>query len=314
MKFIYTQDEHLRIKNPRSRIDNYYESCMKKLEEICQIYKEEKCEVWISGGDLFDVPMVSYRLLDDFVDLIEKNKIRLEVMYGNHCMVGANLDNSSTTSLAHVVRRSKNIIQLEHQELSDSYVIDPYDFYFGIEQDINEKGLICSPNLSKPENVVKIAIVHALITEKPFFNLESNSVIGKFETNYDYMLVAHNHRAWGSKKVGNTTYINIGCLGRRKIDEYKNKPSCLIFEIGKEPKIIELKSAKKGEEVFDLTDYEEKKNFNKTIDDFVDMINSTKFQQQDLMDIILHLAKENDVSKDVTDCIVKRIGELENVK
>jgi DNA repair exonuclease SbcCD nuclease subunit len=307
-RFLYTQDIHLKKKNPIRRTDNYYEAMMAKLEEICQIYKEEKCDCWIDGGDLFEIPLVSYSLIDDFVDLLEKYNIKLKLLYGNHCQIGANVSNSNSTSLAHILRRTKNVDTLTRIE-TDNEIIQGHEYYFGIENDINERGLSCGVIATKKK---KIGIVHALVTERPFFEHIPHNVIGKFKTDYDIILIAHNHRAWGIKEIDGTKFINIGCLGRRNVDESKLSPSCLLYETGKEISIRTLKSAKPGNEVFDLVTYNDSKKFTQTIDDFVEMVNNVKFQQTDIMNIIQMIAKEEKISKDVIDCIIEKIGELEN--
>jgi len=306
IKFIYTQDIHLKRKNPTNRIDNYCDSVMAKLEEVCQIYQKEKCDCWIDGGDLFEIPIVSYGLIDKFLDLLEKYNIKMKLLYGNHCEIGASVENSSTASLAHMFRRSKNIEILTGIETEDE-TINGHDYYFGIENDINENGLMCNTSTK-----IKIGIVHALITEKPFFKHIPHCVVGKFKTNYDYLLIAHNHKAWKTKEIDGTKYINVGCLGRRKIDESVIEPSYLIYETGKPIRIEKIKVAKNGSELFDIEKHEEKKEFNQSIDNFVDMINDVKFQQMDTMNAIQMVANENNIEKAVVDCIMDKIGELEN--
>ena len=306
MKFVYTQDIHLKKKNPVNRVDNYFESVITKLEEVCQIYQKQKCDLWIDGGDLLEIPLVSYGLIDDFIDLLEKYNVKMKLLFGNHSMVAANVENSSTTSLAHILRRSKNIEILNEIETEDE-IIKGYDYYFGIEDDINENGLICEESKK-----TKIGIVHALITEKPFFAHIPHCVVGKFKTNYDYLLIAHNHKAWKTKEIDGTKRINIGCLGRRKTDERTIEPSCLIYETGKPIIIQKLKTAKIGSELFDLTKHEEKKEFSQSIDGFVEMINDVKFKQMDTMNAIQMVAKENKIDKDIVNCIVEKIGEIEN--
>lgn len=304
-KFIYTQDEHGKMRNPRSRCDNYYQSWIQKIEEVCQVYKKENCDYWLSGGDLLDRPLVSYGLIDDFIDLIEKYEIKLKLLFGNHTMIGANVENSKHTSLAHIIRRSQNIQLLSSFKTKD-IVIDGYDYYFGIEDDINEKGLIC-----KTEEKVKIAIVHALITDKPFFKGVKHNVIGTFKTNYDYILIAHNHYAWGNKKIGNTHYINIGAFGRTEITETAWVPSYIIYD--GQMNIKPLLSAKPGSEIFDLESYKADKKNKQNINDFIKMINNVKFQEISIVDIIKNIAKENQIEKNVVNCIMDKIGEVQDV-
>ena len=119
------------------------------------------------------------------------------------------------------------------------------------------------------------------------------------------------------KKVfQNDTVIDI-LIKRLKLSKYldeiiiattPDKNNKLIINVAKSHKV----SCFIGDEEDVLKRYyDASKKFSQTIDDFVEMVNNVKFQQTDIMNIIQMIAKDQQISKDVVDCIIEKIGELE---
>ncbi|GAG95161.1 unnamed protein product, partial [marine sediment metagenome] len=195
-----------------------------------------------------DSDLVSNIMSDEFMDLVEDSGIEWYILPGNHDETGNNWKLSKATSLAHMFRRCKLINWLTKEKFKD-LIVYGYEYYHNIEGYIRENGLYCEDKTDK----LKIAIVHALITLKPL-PYECMHVVAKdIKTDFDVVLVAHNHSQRGIKEINGVKFVFLGALGRRKIDEKDIKPSALLINTEtKELKIIELKSAKKAEEVFDL--------------------------------------------------------------
>ena len=157
MKFLYCSDLHGKVKSPINRLDNYSQSWLEKIKEIQQIAINNKYSCVIVNGDVFDTPYVSNVLIDDFLDIIENQhtdkKVLWRIIVGNHDLIGARWENSKASVLAHIFRRSKLVDKLDTIETED-YFIKGYDYYFGIEEDFNNKGLFTD---SKAK--IKIAIL-----------------------------------------------------------------------------------------------------------------------------------------------------------
>ena len=308
MRFLYIQDTHIRGINPSSRKGDYYQNIMAKISEVVSLSKKSKVDCVIHGGDLFDSGIVSNTIVDDFVDKIEDVGILWYIVPGNHDMVAHNWEVSKASSLAHIFRRSDLI--REFTLLTDkSTHIQGFRYWHNIEEDIKQ-GMLCNANVEKYS--FTIAIVHALITLKSLPYQAMHVVAKDIKTNYDVVLVAHNHQAWGIKDVNGTTFINMGSLGRRKIDEADVKPSILYVDTEKkELKIIELKSAKLKEEVFDLDRIEQAKDFNADIELFIKSLKETKVSGLDLRGIIEHIASQRNIDRIIIKEVIERIGKYE---
>ena len=131
------------------------------------------------------------------------------------------------------------------------------------------------------------------------------------KSNFDYILVAHNHHPFNFK-IEDTKIIDIGCIGRRKIDEVEIMPKVALIDTEtRQIDLIPLKSAKKGSEVFNLEKVALNKQFEGEINNFIKSLDSTKFQSLDLRGLVEMLSKENNIEKEVKDCVIQRIGENE---
>ncbi len=305
-KILYMQDFHLLGKSPENRKDNYLISMLLKFDEILEIAKKEKVEFILDGGDFLESPIIANTIIDEILDKIEAKKISFYMLYGNHCEIGHNIDNSKGTSLAHMFRRSKYVNYLNVIE-NDEYYIKGFEYEHNCEQLILDKGLFHN----QPKNKFTITIVHSLITEKPLPYSTMHVYYKNIKSNFDYVLVAHNHHPF-KFNIENTKIIDIGCIGRRKIDEQNITPTVAIIDTNlRQIKLIPLKSAKPKEEVFNLEKVAQKKEFEGEIDKFMKSLDSTKFQSLDLRGLIELLAKENNIEKEVKHEVIKRIGKNE---
>ena len=307
MNFIYTSDLHGRGKNSANRIGDYYSDWLLKFNELVKLTVEKADGNLIIGGDLFDSAVVSNTIVDDICDIIEENNLKVKIVPGNHDMLMGKWENSKASSLAHMVNRSKNVEILELYE-DDDCVIHGIKYFFGIEDDIKENGLLME--MSDKYNII---IPHAFITIKSFHPAVTHVMAKDLNCEADLVLCSHFHMDWGCETINETKFINVGAFGRLSITEHKHIPK-VIFVNTKERthEIIELKSAKPGEEVFNLEKVELKKEFNKNIDVFIKSLESTNFQGLSISGMVNDIAKKNNTDKEIIDLIQDKIGELQD--
>ncbi len=318
-KFLYFQDFHIYGKNSVHYISDYFEDCLTMLDEILALAKEHKVKALIDGGDLLHSPEPSYRILDEIADRVEKAEIPIFCLFGNHAQRYHSMEHSKYTGLAHLFKRSK-YFQYFPDPKSKCYFGDKFcdiqgiEYSHDVEQEIKDNGIQLASDSVKDEPIVKskwqIAIVHAFICPKEF-PYASHVVCDNIKTNADVVLVAHYHAEW-EKQVGSTLYRDIGCIGRRSITEKDIKPSILLIDTEKrEMKEIFLKSAKDGDEIFDLSKVEESKAKENTINAFIQSIEDVQFQEMSIKDTVKFIAKEKKIDQKPVDLIINKIGELE---
>jgi DNA repair exonuclease SbcCD nuclease subunit len=307
MRILHVQDIHLKGINPIHRIGDYCNDILTKVDEVGLIAKHCNVDIITDGGDVFNSPVVAYRLIDDFVDIIEQYNIPYYILEGNHTEEGNHPDNGYSVT-KHIFKRSKLIRPLNILKRGDT-LIQGFHYYHGIEKDLLEKGLKAPKTAAK----VKIAIIHAFITLKPFLSHVLHAVAKDINTDFDYILVGHNHIPWRIKEINGIKWINIGCLGRRTITETEIKPSVLFIDTNtEEMEIIPLESAKASSEVFNLQEVAKLKQFNSNLADFINSLKDTQFQALDLKGIIGEIAKKNNVDRKIVENVITRIGRFEN--
>lgn len=302
-RFLYFQDGHISGKNSVNRKGNYLQDWLIKFDELINIALENEVTAILDGGDLFHSPIVSYSVCDEIVDRIEKSGLTYYCLFGNHAERYHSIEHSYDTTLAHILRRSKNFQYMPHLKCGNQYEILPIEYSHNIEEEIKEKGIYF-----KDTKRWKIAIVHAFITTKSF-PFATHVVCDDIKTIADLVLVAHYHSVW-EKKVGNTQYLDIGCFGRNSVTEADIEPSCVLLDIEKRSyKIIKIKSAKKGSEIFDLEKINDIKANDVSLEQFIKSLESTEYQGQNIKNIIIHLAKEKNIKKEIVDLVLNKIGE-----
>jgi len=305
------QDFHIKGKNSRNRLGNYFEDLLLKFDEIIKIAVEQKCEAIIDGGDLLETKKPSYKVLDQLADRIEEAKIPMYSLFGNHAMHCGHLENSKNTGLAHLQNRSKYFKYLTELNGED-WNIKGFDYYYDIENFIKDQGISIIERLGKgcKSPQWNVAIVHALVTPTKFFDTVSHVTLDQIKTNADLVLCAHYHKPF-KKVVKNTTYLNIGCAGRDNIDEANIEPSVLILDTSERKyEIIKLSSAKKGKDIFDLSKYDELKANKKDIKQFIESLRDVNLQSMDLGRQIVKIGKEQDIDQNVIDYMLET---MENV-
>lgn len=307
-KYIYIGDGQCKGKNPINRRGDYFADWLLKFEEVLELGKKYKVDAILDGGDLLDSPIVSYNVCDAIVDKVEKSGLNFRCLFGNHAQKYYSNELSSETTLAHILKRSKNFKYLD--TITDdfkTYYIVGIDYNYSAEEQIRQDGIRWEEKSYR--SLWKIAIVHAFICPKPF-PYSAHIICDDIETNADLILCAHYHKPW-QKKVKNTQYVDIGCFGRTSISEYEVEPSCILLDTEKRSyEIIKLQSAKKGNEIFDLDKLKEIKESDATISDFLKSIESVNFQGQRIQDIIQQLGKEQNTDQEVISIILQEIERL----
>jgi len=303
-KYLIFQDGHCKAKNSVNRKGDYFTDWLIKFDELISIAKENKVKAIIDNGDLLDSPEPSYKVLDEIADRIEKAKILVLSLYGNHCMRYRNEQTSKYTGLAHLFKRSKYFLYLPDYNLEDMEVI-AVDYATDIEEKLKTENL-----LNFKSNKFRVGFIHAFVCETPFpFALHVCCNEIKNSGNC-IIFLGHYHKQF-NVKINTAEFLNIGCFGRNSVTEANIKPSCVLLDTDtRSYKVIELKSAKAGHEVFDLEKIEESKNKEANLIEFIKSLENISYQESSIINIIKQVGQENNIDKSVINLIQEKINEI----
>jgi DNA repair exonuclease SbcCD nuclease subunit len=305
MRILFLTDTHLKGVNPMYRTGNFFGHIERKLEEAVFLARKNSVDVIIHGGDLFDAPLISLNLCDEIVDLMEKAGIPWNIVRGNHDDIVHNPAMSGQTILNHIFRRSPLVQHLDTIE-TEKVMVHGYDYYHGIEDDLKKDGLFHNLKDGKKH----IAVIHAFVTKEPFNPKVMHVIIEQIKSDFDLVLLGHYHGEFGVVQHDRTTFVSIGALARMSVAklDVERMPNVLFIDTENSIlRVIPLLEAEPAEKVFDLSAVSDKQDFSRTIEDFINSLESTKFQGLNLLGVIEELGKSQDCDREVIDEIVKRV-------
>jgi len=249
-------DTHYTNRSPERRLDNYWETQIKKTEQALSIFRDNNCHTIIQTGDFCDTPTVANRVISTLISLFCGRDLEVCTIAGQHDMTGHSLSTLPNSPLAvleaaDVVRILDNNCFSLGAVASNIPLVHIYGASFGEE-------------VPKVENKkwYNILVIHKMIGDRPLY--PGQELIGPnqfLRNNPDYNLVVCGdyHYRFISSYQGRTI-INPGALVRKSISKFdlEHKPAVIIFDTEtSESKVIEL-DVEPIEKVFNLKRVEKK--------------------------------------------------------
>ena len=317
MKILYFTDTHIRGTTPKNRKDDYLNTLENKFLDILEIIQEKKVDFVIHGGDLFDRPDISVSVVSKFAEILNRIKVPIYMVSGNHDIYGHNpltvnrtmvglLDNlgiiNIIDNMGKVILEKENIkVQLTGQPYI--YNIDnPNNREYYLVDDIDE-GIDYS-----------IHLVHGMLLDRPFIKGIPYTLIDDIKTTKaDITLSGHYHSGFKKTIIDGKYFINPGSIVRitNSLREMERQPQVALIDLNETIDInfLPLLTAKSGEEVLDRAEIE--KNifqrerlfeFKQTVDDALD------FEKMDINDLLIEVSTSEGVSDDVKIEALRRIA------
>ena len=318
MKLLYFTDSHIRATNPKNRIDDFYDTLKDKFEEILEISFKESVDYILHGGDLFDRPDTSISVVSDFSKILQKFKVPIYIISGNHDIFGHNtktLNRSmlgliSELGVVNLVNDKKIILEKDVKVQLTGY---PYSFFMD-EEENRDKYKVLERN---KEVDYMIHMTHGFLIDKPFMDKVSHTLISDIiDTKADITLGAHYHYGFETTLIDGKYFINPGAIVRisNSTVELKRKPKVVIIELTDKINIKEiyLKTALPSSVVLDVEEMKRHKLKRNKIYEFKEIIDSTTdLNKLDIYEILVQIAKNNSIDEKVRDEAMRRIRNLE---
>ncbi len=312
IKFGFFTDTHLRFETPEERTDNFLQSMLLKLEEIGQIFKDEKVDYVLFGGDLYDSDTVAKSVITGTQTVLRSWQLPIIGVVGSHDYIGYQMKSLKSTALG--ITESAGIIDIiggyghpNHILLDDgrsdsttvAVVGMPHTYTFTDDKENMYFEHVESTSF-------QIQMVHADLNDKPV--PWRHILVESGLTDSDLVLSGHYHPGWQTPIVarkkhieGNTVYINPGSIARMKNTGVKRIPRVCIIEVEGNiftNKFFTLKSALEHP-------FQEKKvkvedeNPMTDIQRFLDLIGGTEISTIDIKTQLPLVAREYNFSEEV---------------
>jgi DNA repair exonuclease SbcCD nuclease subunit len=238
------------------RSDDFVTTQRKKIEEIIDIFKREKCDAAVCTGDLFDRHDPPLALVNDYLTLFREFDGKFYIEPGNHDLYGASMSTIQRTALE-TMHRAGVVRLLDAQgwaiqdhnnylcRLWGTSYFDPSDLY------MREHDLCAHDNFH-------VLVAHNMVIEDKLWAEQDEesfdypeAFVAKYQ-GFGLILCGHYHGAIRAR-VGDVDVINPGAVVRVKASKFDFvlEPSVVIYTLpDRTQKWIKLEAALPVDQVF----------------------------------------------------------------
>jgi len=251
-------DTQITDKAPERRIDNYFQTQMRKFSQALTIFEENKCSCIVQPGDFFDSPGVSNRVKSYVISLLNAcfkgGSVAFDKIYccwGQHDVTGHSkftLPNSPLAVLeaAEVVKiLSEEPIVVGRVSEDDGTRVCLYGAGFG--EDVPEPY----------EDSYNILVAHKMVGDRPLW--PGQELVGprnflREHPGFNMVATGDYHYRFVEKWNGRAI-LNMGALVRKTISKFdlEHMPAVGVFDTSCNSLEIYELDAKPVNEVFDLS-------------------------------------------------------------
>jgi len=275
---VYRSDLHLADQPPRSRIDDWAETLLGKVQQVGRIATSIKADGCLDGGDMFHVKTPSrnsHSLTQRVIAAHEAYPCDLFGVVGNHdvkyqkaeFLPESPLGVLSASGLIHLLDGESDVL-FKSKGVSVRVVGIPYH---GSKYDMERFSTI-----QKGEEDWLVAVCHCLASKKGGSMFEGEDIL-KYDDlvglDPDVWCFGHWHKDQGIEEIQGKHFVNVGSLSRGSLaeDELKRNPACAVLKFSKES--IEINkvplSVKPVSEVFDLEKRKKEETNSVTVEKFI---------------------------------------------
>lgn len=317
MKILFFTDTHIRGTTPANRKDNLVDTLEEKFNEVLDISNKYNVDYILHGGDLFDRPDVSISIVSRFVTILNKFKMPIYIICGNHDIYGHNPDTINRTmlglfnSIGTVNLIDENqIVFLKKDDVTVQLTGQPYIYNIDENNSLNRYII----NDVDPKADYSIHMVHGMLLDKPFIKGIPYTLIDDIKfTKADITLSGHYHSGFGIIKSNDKYFVNPGSLIRitNSLKEIERIPQVVLIDLNDDIniKLIPLKTALPGEKILDRKKIETFIFKNERLVQFKQSIDSTaSFEKLDINEVLLEVSTAEGVAENVKEEALRRIA------
>ena len=294
MKVLITGDWHLTDNRPEKRTDDYEKTVFRKLDFLLQKAVQEKVEIILHPGDVFDSPKPSYAFFTKVMKRIKRiHPIWFACCYGQHDLRYRNKDDTALKALA--LACSGNIVL----DLNDHWDSKISIYSAGYGESI--------PDLTI--GWFNILLTHRMIVyDKLWKSQDAFEYCNTFlrKNKFDLIVSGDNHNSF-SYTLGNRNLFNCGSMMRSTIAQVHHRPIFYIMDTSKEMVSLEQYyiPIEPAEEVFIMNKIEQEKDRNTKLEAFVSGLSEHKEMGMSFGDNIENYMNENKIESGIRQIIME---------
>lgn len=313
LEFLVIGDIHFSIQTPNSRIDNYFKTCLSKLEFVLDYaISHNVCCVFFEG-DFFNRINEPIQCLSNIIALINKktnefynvNKTKLNLfsIVGNHDLPYENFK---------FIERSPLYLLFETGVLNHFKSVK----LFNENNYIVINGFDYSENITKASTKNSCCIAHCFYGTDCSVALTNNSYCDRItyeesqELEYSVYFLGHDHVYYGITKNNNVYVVRSGSLLRNSSHSHQTNRIPCFYHVKFDNNIylfsqIDVTIAAKGEAVFTheaLTKPKQEElnsSVKSKIADIISILGQEEQQDDSILNILNNILKEKNINNEV---------------
>lgn len=217
MKILFCGDQHITNKKPKNRTDDYFSTVMNKFKQELLIAEEEKCQVMVLPGDVFDTYKENHEVVQAVIKTILEFDIRVLCVAGQHDQQFHNADLTGT-ALGTLIA-AEVVTPLGKEPVT----VGGINFYGASwKEPIPE---------IKSENEINILVTHLMIIEEKLWAQQeghtwANHILTK--NHFNAICSGDNHQQFIVSK-GKKHLVNMGSMLRSNISQEKHHPAVAVY-------------------------------------------------------------------------------------
>lgn len=301
-------DLHLNSSTPQSRIDDYGDTCLKKLKQVLRICRKNNYELVVLTGDIFHKNKQPMKFINKVVEIFKRFRdsgISVYSITGNHDLAYDKIEYLNQSPLGNLLV-SGIVDHLDELKIKSK---EGYNIYLkGF--DFSDKVESVKEDIS---STIKICVAHRYFErfDREFLNTKNIKELG-----YDIYLLGHDHVSYKPKRIDNSYLLRPGSLLRGSSHDYQLERD-VVLDVIKFNGSKERPKLSFGREKLDISDAEQvftKSVFNKKEDQDREerVLSSISEGIDDLLSKMEDMGDENSIYKyldtmDIEDSVKERI-------
>jgi len=275
LKILHFTDSHFSYYPPESRVDNYLESCLRKMDEIKKLAKKHDCSFITFSGDWFHLKSWiknPYILTNKLIDCFQSIHIPIYGIIGDHDSLGKIEDAEERQPITTLAKATdiRLLSKGDVEDLGEGVYLTGCPKIGEYESDLTNY-MPKRPDKAK----VHISLSHGDLYKQPPVYSPVTLYSQLAGSTVDYLFNGHVHLDMGIETIGTCHIINRGSLTRGSLtnDNIKRTIKVVVLDTtsGKID-TIELKSPLPIEKIFDLEKHDKAVQAENEIDKLAQLI------------------------------------------
>lgn len=291
---IISGDWHIAEKRPENRVDDYLETCFRKLTFIFETARQNNIYTILQPGDFTDSPFMSWALFVRLINFLEQySEINVISCFGQHDLRFRSKTNCALVALS---AACKNINVLDINNPVDKFI--PVSVYGS------------SYNEQIPEITTQgfnILITHRMMIQDKLWEGQAEyTQAGSFLRSNKFQLIVSgdNHQSFVvDTKLLKKQLFNCGSLLRSKTDQLEHRPFIVIYDTDSQEYEQVFIPIEPAEKIFNLEKVVKEKEKNENLASFVTGLSESKEIGLKFEDNLNGYLNENNVGTEVREII-----------